>query len=70
MWDKRHFDYKEIDVMKPEEKRWRDLYEFDTPVVCIYLVHENGYQLMYSRYTSVSRNLEKSSPRCLRRQRN
>jgi hypothetical protein len=31
----RPFEYKEIDVMKESEeaKRWRDLYEFDTPVV-------------------------------------
>jgi hypothetical protein len=25
--------YKEIDVMAPEGKSWRDYYEFDTPVV-------------------------------------
>ncbi|KAE8444256.1 hypothetical protein EG329_000756 [Mollisiaceae sp. DMI_Dod_QoI] len=37
VWDKRPFDYKEIDVMKFEEKRWRDLYEFDTPVIHISL---------------------------------
>lgn len=42
MWDKRSFDYKEIDVMKLEEKKWRDLYEFDTPVVCVYLVQMKG----------------------------
>ena len=33
VWDTRPFDYKEIDVMAPEGKSWRDLYEFDTPVV-------------------------------------
>jgi len=33
VWDSRPFEYKEIEVMKPEEKRWKDLYEFDTPVV-------------------------------------
>jgi glutaredoxin len=33
VWDKRPFDYKEIDVMKPEGAKWKDLYEFDTPVV-------------------------------------
>jgi hypothetical protein len=32
VWDARPFEYKEIDVMKAEEKKWRDLYEFDTPV--------------------------------------
>lgn len=35
VWDKRPFDYKEIDVMTPEAKEWRDLYEFDTPVIHI-----------------------------------
>lgn len=33
VWDTRPFAYKEIDVMTPEGKVWRDLYEFDTPVV-------------------------------------
>ncbi|TVY78264.1 hypothetical protein LSUE1_G003069 [Lachnellula suecica] len=33
VWDKRPFIYKEIDVMTPGQKGWRDLYEFDTPVV-------------------------------------
>ncbi|KAN0117416.1 hypothetical protein V8E51_003393 [Hyaloscypha variabilis] len=35
VWDVRPFEYKEIDVMKPEGKCWRDLYEFDTPVIHI-----------------------------------
>ena len=33
MWDAQPFVYQEVDVMKPEGKIWRDLYEFDTPVV-------------------------------------
>ncbi|KAI9839873.1 MAG: hypothetical protein M1819_000065 [Sarea resinae] len=33
VWDRRPFEYEETDVMKPTEKRWRDLYEFDTPVI-------------------------------------
>jgi glutaredoxin len=33
VWDVRPFEFKEIDVMKLEEKNWRDLYEYDTPVV-------------------------------------
>jgi len=37
VWDKRPFDYKEIDVMNPGEKKWRDLYEFDTPVIHVNL---------------------------------
>jgi len=35
VWDKRPFVYKEIDVMTQEAKGWRDLYEFDTPVIHI-----------------------------------
>ncbi len=37
VWDTRPFHYKEIDVMTPSGQRWRDLYEFDTPVVRISL---------------------------------
>ncbi|TQS38994.1 hypothetical protein Golomagni_00487 [Golovinomyces magnicellulatus] len=31
----RSFKYHEIDIMKSESKKWRDLYEFDTPVIHI-----------------------------------
>lgn len=33
VWDKRPFEYKEVNVEKPEAKAWRDLYDFDVPVV-------------------------------------
>jgi glutaredoxin len=33
VWDRRHFDYSEIDVMAPGQGKWKALYEFDTPVV-------------------------------------
>lgn len=33
VWDKRPFEYTEIDVMAPGQQRWKDVYEFDTPVV-------------------------------------
>ncbi|KAF9740899.1 hypothetical protein PMIN06_011174 [Paraphaeosphaeria minitans] len=29
----RNFDYEEINVMEPGQERWRDVYEFDTPVI-------------------------------------
>lgn len=32
VWDKRHFDYTEVDLTKSEQ--WRNLYDFDIPVVC------------------------------------
>lgn len=33
VWNKRPFDYTESDVMTAGQERWRELYEFDTPVV-------------------------------------
>lgn len=33
VWDKRPFEYKEVDIVKPESKAWLDLYDFDVPVV-------------------------------------
>ncbi|KAK3394786.1 hypothetical protein B0H63DRAFT_555950 [Podospora didyma] len=33
VWDKKPFDFHEIDIVKPESKAWRDLYDFDVPVV-------------------------------------
>lgn len=33
VWDKRPFDYKEVDLAKPEWTSWKDIYDFDIPVV-------------------------------------
>lgn len=33
VWDRRPFEYDEIDVMAPQKEHWKNLYEFDTPVV-------------------------------------
>ncbi|KAI2607063.1 uncharacterized protein GGS25DRAFT_317204 [Hypoxylon fragiforme] len=36
VWDSRPFQFKEIDIIKSDFKpRWRDLYEFDVPVIHI-----------------------------------
>ncbi|KAK6221008.1 hypothetical protein LQW54_001580 [Pestalotiopsis sp. IQ-011] len=36
VWDRRPFEYKEIDIIKSQQiPRWRDLYEFDVPVIHI-----------------------------------
>ncbi|KAI1776638.1 hypothetical protein F4818DRAFT_440037 [Hypoxylon cercidicola] len=36
VWDTRPFQFKEIDIIKYDSKhRWRDLYEFDVPVIHI-----------------------------------
>ncbi len=32
---KRSFEYNEVDVMATGQNQWKDLYEFDTPVVSI-----------------------------------
>lgn len=33
VWDTRPFVFKEVHVMNEDQKHWRDLYEYDTPVV-------------------------------------
>ncbi|KAL0938846.1 glutaredoxin domain-containing protein [Colletotrichum truncatum] len=35
VWDRRPFNFKEIDITAPEAKRWKDLYDFDVPVIHI-----------------------------------
>jgi glutaredoxin len=32
VWDRRNFDFREIDVMQPGVEKWKALYEYDTPV--------------------------------------
>jgi hypothetical protein len=31
---KRPFAYHEVNVMEPGQEKWKEVYEFDTPVVC------------------------------------
>ncbi|KAF2842328.1 hypothetical protein M501DRAFT_1013677 [Patellaria atrata CBS 101060] len=33
VWDTRPFAYTETDVMSPGQEKWRNHYEFDTPVI-------------------------------------
>ena len=33
VWELKPFVYEEINVMEPDQVVWRNLYEFDTPVV-------------------------------------
>ncbi|KAI3531738.1 glutaredoxin-like domain-containing protein [Colletotrichum paranaense] len=35
VWDRRPFAYTEVVITKPENKKWRDLYDFDVPVIHI-----------------------------------
>ncbi|OCL11670.1 hypothetical protein AOQ84DRAFT_276928, partial [Glonium stellatum] len=32
VWDKRPFEYTEVNVMEPSKEKWK-IYEFDTPVI-------------------------------------
>lgn len=38
VWDRRPFAYREIDVMTAGNEQWKDMYEFDTPVVRLKLL--------------------------------
>jgi len=51
VWSARPFEYREIDVVKPEETRWRDFYEFDTPVVSFALYKNFGFVLRFIRFS-------------------
>lgn len=33
VWDSRPFVYSEVDIVAPGARAWRDLYDFDVPVV-------------------------------------
>jgi hypothetical protein len=33
VWDRRPFEYSKIDVMSSGQEKWKNVYEFDTPVV-------------------------------------
>ncbi|KAK2600242.1 hypothetical protein QQS21_005038 [Conoideocrella luteorostrata] len=35
VWDKRPFAYKEVNLALPESKSWKELYDFDIPVIHI-----------------------------------
>lgn len=33
VWDSRPFEFKEVDIVDPAARSWKDLYDFDVPVV-------------------------------------
>ncbi|KJY00036.1 glutaredoxin domain containing protein [Zymoseptoria brevis] len=35
VWDRRRFEYTEVNIKAPDQTKWRHLYEFDIPVVHI-----------------------------------
>ena len=51
---KRSFEYNEVDVMSSEKKNWKDLYEFDTPVVCV-IGYEEDMRIFVDAWTDSRR---------------
>ncbi|KAL2871958.1 glutaredoxin family protein [Aspergillus lucknowensis] len=39
---RRPFDYSEVDIMAPGNKEWRDVYEFDVPVLHVQHANKAG----------------------------
>ncbi|GAM82103.1 hypothetical protein ANO11243_000820 [Dothideomycetidae sp. 11243] len=35
VWDRRPYEYDEVDVMAEDQNSWKSVYEFDTPVIHI-----------------------------------
>lgn len=33
VWDRRPFDFKEVNITHPEAKPWKDIYDFDVPAI-------------------------------------
>lgn len=51
----RPFEFREVDIVKPEAKGWKDLYDFDVPVVSLHLsatVEGTGHLNASGRYIS------------------
>ncbi|KAH0293054.1 hypothetical protein M436DRAFT_44904 [Aureobasidium namibiae CBS 147.97] len=42
VWDKRPFEYDEINVMEHSDQKWKNMYEFDTPVIHVDKAKESG----------------------------
>jgi hypothetical protein len=38
VWDKRPFAYQEVDLAKPASEPWKNLYDFDIPVVSRFIL--------------------------------
>jgi hypothetical protein len=61
VWDRRPFEYTEIDVMAPGQTKWKNLYEFDTPVVSAYhkkqwMIDQKGLTVLQVHVDKVREN--------------
>ena len=80
VWDKRPFAYTQVDIMKPESKSWRDMYDFDVPVVrseanethlkySLHSILASVLNVVYSfRFISANPNNQRRTPSYLQRQ--
>ncbi|KOS20166.1 Glutaredoxin-like protein [Escovopsis weberi] len=53
VWDKRPYLYKEVNLAEPKAKNWRNLYDFDIPVI-----HINRLDAGEEEYGRVSKALK------------
>ncbi|QIX01648.1 hypothetical protein AMS68_007165 [Peltaster fructicola] len=41
VWKRRPFEFTQIDIAQPQNKKWKEIYDFDVPVVHVDKVKEN-----------------------------
>ena len=51
VWNKKPFEYSEVDVMAKKQEKWKALYEFDVPVVSCDSIPNQYAQLNEHRFT-------------------
>lgn len=66
VWDARPFEFKEVDIMKPEAKGWLDLYDFDVPVVSYQLKLICAFETIEAEFKIRSISVKPSSQRKIR----
>jgi hypothetical protein len=53
VWDKRPFAYKEVNLALPESNSWRELYDFDIPVVSrVRIFHWDAFEDYIDNFSS------------------
>jgi len=62
VWDRRPFEYTEIDVMAPGQTKWKNLYEFDTPVVSVMQVIEHNRSKRADKNAGTRRQSAREQP--------
>lgn len=72
VWDRRPFVYKEVNLALPQSKSWRELYDFDIPVVRELGLFEEDTMITNTtiRYTSARLILPRNRSKQLAKQPN